>query len=196
MKRIIKAPEPKGFSDWKQADKMAHRPNWNRVPTSIKRMLHKSLMREQGFICCYCESSLTEDYSHIEHFRPQKYRDFRLDYGNLHCSCQKEVSPGEPRRCGNSKGSWFNEELLVSPLSPGCEGRFSFTANGEILPRRDDDAGAKETIRRLRLDLPKLRALRAAAVDALLDLPKSEIRQHLTRNILQFHSTIQHVFLG
>ena len=197
MKRILKAPEPADFSAWKMTDHMAHRPRWKRVPTPIKEKVHESLLREQGFICCYCEVSIALHDSHVEHFCPKKkYQRHKLDYSNLHGSCQRELPPGEPRHCGNAKGSWFNEELLVSPLTADCENRFRFTAAGEILPRRDDDAAAKETIRRLCLDIPKLRRLRAAAVEASLDLPKSQIRRLLTRNILQFHSTIRHVFLG
>ena len=96
MKRITKACEPKKFSAWKKADRMAHRPRWRRVPTSIKEIIHESLLREQGFICCYCEASVVTSTSHVEHFRPKnKFHASKLDYNNLHCSCQKghAVSP-------------------------------------------------------------------------------------------------------
>ena len=198
MKRITKACEPKKFSAWKKADRMAHRPRWRRVPTSIKEIIHEALLREQGFICCYCEASVVTSTSHVEHFRPKKkFHASKLDYNNLHCSCQRELSRGEPRHCGVGKGSWFDAGLLVSPLARDCEERFTFTANGQILPRLDDDAGAKETIRRLHLDLPKLRRLREAAVDGLYDLSKSEIGRLLAGSadgrFLAFHSTIKHV---
>lgn len=200
MKRIVKTNEPKEFAAWKEADHMRHRPRWRRVPTAVKKKVHRSLLREQGFICCYCESSVVEDDSHVEHFRPKrKCRNSKLDYGNLHCSCQRELSPGEPRHCGHAKGSWFDEKLLVSPLSSDCESRFRFTANGEILPHDEDD-GARATIQRLRLNLPKLQALRAGAVDALRDSPANEISRLLARNVggrlLPFCSTIRHVLLG
>ncbi len=75
-----------------------------------------------------------------------------------------------------------------------------FTANGEMLPREDDDAGAGATIRKLRLDLPKLRALRAAAVAALYSSPANEIKRLLVRDaagrFLPFHSTIRQVLLA
>lgn len=201
MKRIVKDDEPAEFSKWKEQDRMAHRPNWNRVPRPVKESVHGSLMREQGFICCYCEMRVERDNSHIEHFRPVRpergYAGRQLDYTNLHCSCQRESSPGEPRHCGHQKGSWFDENLLVSPLDPDCEMRFRFTANGDMFPRLDDDAGAEATIRRLRLNLPKLRELRAAAVDGLYDLPKADIRRLLDRvedgKFLEFHTTIRQI---
>lgn len=201
MKRIAKGTEPSEFSSWKEEDKMAHRPNWNRVPAQIRRRVHESLIREQGFICCYCESSIDVDTSHVEHFRPMsKFRNKQLDYDNLHCSCQRESSAGEPRHCGRLKGSWFDAELLVSPMSPDCETRFGFTGNGGIFPRCQTDDGAKATIRKLGLNLPKLRALRAAAVDGLCDLSRDDIRQFMERRVngrfQQFHTTIMQVLLA
>ena len=201
MKHIIKGTEPSGFSSWKEKDKMAHRPNWNRVPAQIKHRIHESLIREQGFICCYCERSIDKDTSHVEHFRPvSRFRNEQLDYDNLHCSCQRETSAGEPLHCGRLKGDWFDEKLLVSPMSPDCEARFGFTGNGDIFPRCRTDDGAKATIRKLGLDLPKLRALRAAAVDGLCDLSRDDIRQLMERRVngefQQFHTTIMQVLLA
>ena len=201
MKRIAKRAEPKKFSIWKQQDSMAHRPQWNRVPASISKSVHKSLMGEQGFICCYCESRIAMGDSHIEHFRPKsKFPDRQLDYENLHCSCQRDLSRGEPRHCGHRKGSWFDEKLLLSPLEADCENRFRFTANGDVSPRSNNDAAAKTTIERLGLDLPKLRALRAAAIDALHTEPNEVIERLLERRVdgrlLDFHTTIAQVLLG
>ena len=197
MKRIAKSPEPEVFSRWKAKDRMAHRPNWDRVRSPLKQRIHESLMQEQGFLCCYCETSITADGSHVEHFRPRRYRALQLDYDNLLCSCQREPSAGEPHHCGYLKDDWFDEDLLVSPLSPDCEDRFQFTANGDIFPRRNNDAGAKVTIRKLGLNIPKLRALREAAVAGLYYLSKTEIRQLLVRGadgkFLPFHTTIKQV---
>ena len=200
MKQIVKVAEPEGFSRWKRGDRMAHRPNWNRVPAGTREEIHESLMREQGFICCYCEASIVKADSHIEHFRPiRDFSQLQLDYLNLHCSCQRDQSPGEPRHCGHRKGSWFDADLLVSPLDADCEVRFEFTANGDVFPR-DDDPAAEKTIQRLGLDLPKLNALRRAAVEALIDLPEPDIQQLLARGtdgrFQQFHTTIRQVLLS
>ena len=200
MKQITKATEPRAFSDWKSADGMAHRPNWNRVDSETRAVIQSSLMYEQGFICCYCESRITMDDSHVEHFRPQKrYQRLQLDYSNLLCSCLREQSPGEPDHCGHRKGSWFDEDTLISPLQEGCETRFQFTANGEIHPRSSSDVAAATTIDRLALDLPKLNALRAAAVGALDDLPESDIERVLVRgkdgSFPEYFTTIEDVLL-
>ena len=198
MKQIAKDDEPLDFTNWKADDRMAHRRNWNRVPSPVRGSIHESFLHEQGFICRYCESSISGDDSHMEHFRPRRrFRERELDYENLHCSCQREAARGEPRHCGHLKGSRFDEELLISPLEEGCERRFRYTGNGDIFPRLDGDAGAETTIRRLGLDLPKLRELRAAAVDAFSDLSVEEVGRMLERRpdegFPAFHTTIAQV---
>ena len=205
MKRIMKEAEPAEFSSWKEQDRMAHRPNWNRVPATVRETVHESLMREQGFICCYCESTIVKDDSHVEHFRPvRRFPAKQLDYDNMHCSCQRDPSPDKPRHCGHRKGSWFDEKLLISPLEAGCEDRFRFTAYGDVFPRSDHDTAAETTIEKLGLNLPKLRALRAAAINAAIDklhaASSEEIERLLERQedgrLLPFHTTIAQVLSG
>ena len=206
MKRIVKGAEPAEFSSWKKKDRMAHQPNWNRPSAEIKEVVHESLMREQGFLCCYCESRIRKDDSHTEHFRPVRwFPERQLDYDNMHCSCQRDPSRGEPRHCGHGKGSWFDEKLLISPLDADCEDRFRFTGNGDILPRSCDDAAAETTIRKLGLDLPKLRAQRAAAITAAITATIDEFHtvssEEIARlleggedgRLLPFHTTIAQV---
>ena len=140
------------------------------------------------------------DDSHVEHFHPRnRYPGLQLDYQNLLCSCVREQSPGEPDHCGHKKASWFDEQMLISPLQEGCETRFRFTANGEIHPRSSSDVAALTTIEKLALDLPKLNALRAAAVDALHDLSKPEVERVLVRgqdaSFPEYYTTIKDVLL-
>ena len=127
------------------------------------------------------------------------YRDVQLDYHNLLCSCLREQFPGVPDHCGHRKASWFDEQLLISPRQGGCETRFTFTANGEIHPNSSSEVAAATTIDRLALDLPKLNALRAAAVDALHDLPASDVERVLVRvqdgSFPEYFTTIKDVLL-
>lgn len=197
MKRIVKSAEPDRFANWKAGDKMAQRgqPRWNRVPQPLRTVIHESLMHEQGGICCYCEGRIRLIDSHIEHFRPQEhFESYQLDYGNLLCSCVREQTAGEPRHCGHRKGSWFEDDLLVSPLTD-CEDRFRFTGDGQVHPA-DGDAAATTTIDRLALNLPKLQALRAAAVEALADIPPAGIRALLAvrtheGSFLEYFTTVR-----
>jgi hypothetical protein len=85
------------------------------------------------------------------------------------CSCQNQLKKGEPRHCGNLKDKWFDEQLLLSPLDPECEGRFVFTGDGYISSSQPTDKAATETVVRLGLDIPKLRSLRKSAIEPFLD---------------------------
>ncbi len=165
MKYINKRQEPIEFISWKKK---------NALYTSLKGLdksiLSNSLREEQGFICCYCERRIDKYNSHIEHFKPKsKFPSFELDYSNLLCSCQKHLKPGEPRHCGNSKGDWFDENLLISPLDTDCEQHFKYTFDGWILPSDSSNNKAITTIEKLQLNIPKLIDLRKNVIDTFLD---------------------------
>lgn len=172
MKHIVKKEEPKAFTDWKvgrigNTAKTYKGLNRNH---NIKDVLRDSLLEEQGYICCYCEKELKKNQHHIEHFRPKdsnKFPQLQLDYENLFCSCQVNLDKGEPLQCGNSKGNFFDERFLISPLDPDCESRFKYTSDGQILPVDEDDTGAKITIIELKLD--EVENLRKGAIEPFLN---------------------------
>lgn len=170
MRYIEKMPEPVRFTEWKNAANDDWVPSFDNMASDVKEKLKASLIKEQRGICCYCESKLIKNDSHIEHFRPQeRFQELSLDYNNLFCSCQSNLKKGDPRHCGNAKGEWFDEELLISPLSPDCASHFCYTADGHVFPANSTDAAAKETIKRLALDCPKLVDSRKAVLEHFLD---------------------------
>jgi len=182
MKHIRKRPEPQELLDFKAAKTNDWTPSYDNLTTETKSALKQSLMQEQGWLCCYCEAELDVDDSHIEHLRPQyHYPAQELDYNNLLCSCQSRLKRREPRHCGASKDNWYDQALMISPLDSACEGYFYFTGDGRIYPRNGNHA-ADETIKRLRLGIDKLNAMRAAAIEKLIDLDKAEISNYLTGN--------------
>ena len=120
----------------------------------------------------YCERRLSNNDFHIEHLKPKdknKFPELQLDYNNLLCSCQLELEKGEPRHCGNSKGSWFDKKLLISPLDRTCEEQFKYTEDGHIYPLNEDNLAAKTTIDKLQLDIDKLVDFRRKAIEPFID---------------------------
>lgn len=207
MKHIVKQGEPQSFSEWKTLANDDWQPTYDDLSGVEKRDVKAALMAEQGYICCYCERSLTDSDSHIEHFRPQSDPAVDpLDFDNLLCSCQKQIEKGEPRHCGNLKDNWFDPVLLVSPFDPACEERFAHTGDGLIKPVEEHDQGAAETIKRLGLDLPKLNALREKAIEPFLDDQMSEddmrafVSGYLQKDAQgrygEFWTTIRYLFRG
>lgn len=175
MKYILKRKAPVEFTGWKGMTCEDWQPTYEVLSGNVKKAVKTSLMGEQGYICCYCERRLTDDDSHIEHFRPQGDSAVNpLDFNNMLCSCQKRLKRGEPRHCGNLKGNWFDMELLISPFEPSCEKRFAFTGDGKIKAGVSKDRAAVETIGRLGLDISKLNDMRAKAIEPFLDESLSE----------------------
>lgn len=211
MKFITKGGEPDKILEWKSKDKMYQRgkPNWNRLKSELKELLRDSISAEQGYICCYCERRLNTNEMHIEHFKPKDPNKFplnQLDYDNLFCSCQLELEKGEPRHCGNSKGSWFDEDIIISPLEPNCETKFKYTIDGQILPEDKNDIGARATIEKLKLDIDKLNKLREKAIEPFLDedLTQEDLDEFVQGYLVEkedndgyyneFYTTIKYLF--
>ena len=204
MKYIVKGPEPQTFADWKASANDNWYPTYENLDRETKKTVKEALMAEQGYLCCYCESRLTTDDSHIEHFKPQSDEAVDpLDFSNMLCSCQSNLSKGKPLHCSYLKGDWFDDELLVSPFDPLCEAKFSFTGDGHI---NSADTAAGETIRKLGLDIPKLIALRTKAIEPFLEpaLTKGDLEQFVSGYLQkdgqgaygEFWTTIRYLFGG
>jgi len=213
MKWIRKQKEPEEFTHWKSLANEDWQPTYGILSGKPKKAVKTALMKEQGYICCYCECRLIDADSHIEHFRPQSDPTIDpLDFSNMLCSCQgrlkkvkeQEEEQGEPRRCGVLKEDWFDSQLLISPLDPDCETRFAFTGDGRIKPAQETDEAAIGTIARLGLDIPNLNAMRAKTIDLFLDkeITNEEMQQFVAGYLRkdengqygEFWTTINYLF--
>ena len=206
MKHIVKDQNTPDFDKWKASANDDWQPTYEDLSGTIKEEVKNSLIKEQGYICCYCERRLTDDGSHIEHFNPRSNNVLNpLDYTNMLCSCQNQLEQGEPRHCGHLKGDWFDNQLLVSPLDPDCEGHFTYTADGKIQPAEKSDDSARMTIEKLGLNVNKLNALRKKAIEPFLDENLSEqeffqfVSGYLRKNtggmFGEFWTTIDYIFV-
>lgn len=166
MKHIVKGMVPNDFEAWKQGD---WTPEYTGLQKPEKAQLHVALISEQGGVCCYCGRSISQEDSHIEHFRPQESRpDLSLEYANLHASCIREIKPGNPLHCGHFKGNNFDEARHIAPQDPACESRFHFTLSGNVLPA-NGDAAAQYMIDLLNLNCNFLSNRRQEALKAVFD---------------------------
>ncbi len=205
MKYISKGDEPPIFADWKALANKDWQPSYGSLSGEIKGAVKTALMQEQRYICCYCERRLTDEDSHIEHFRPRTDPDIDpLDFANMLCSCQNRLKKGEPRHCGNLKENWFQEDLLISPLKPKCEAAFAYSGDGGMHASDPHDDAARTTIQKLGLDIDKLRALRNYAIEPFLEPSLSDtdfkvfISGYLQHDgdgmFPEFYTTIEYLF--
>ncbi|WP_423200840.1 C2H2-type domain-containing protein (plasmid) [Cupriavidus sp. H19C3] len=169
MRFTDKGASPAEFEAWKDLATEDWEPSFEQLQNPQKRILHQALIREQGGVCCYCGRAINLDNSHVEHFRPQEsYRELALNFGNLHASCYRMPAP-EATHCGHYKGNRFDEALHISPLDPGCEQRFIYTAMGAIAPVMANDENASFMVQLLGLNAQFLRDGREAVLSVLDD---------------------------
>lgn len=153
-----------------------------------KDKLKESLLKEQGYLCAYCMSRISEDTMKVEHWHPQrsdtegkelspeekeKERLLSIDYKNMLAVCTgNEGHPKKEQHCDTRKG---NKHLLYNPSDPQDHNRLKiyYLRSGEIA---SEDAafcaqlGKKEGEKAgvLNLNCPKLINNRAAIIDAIL----------------------------
>lgn len=170
MKYIQKGEEPEKFAAWKGLKNEDWTPNWDTLRSPEKPVLHNALLREQGYICCYCGMRISKDTSHIEHFKPRSiYPHLELEDTNLLVSCQNKRTP--PEHCGYKKDDWYDEQFMVSPLDTNCNDFFRYTESGEILATNDPNkqAVATTTIAQIGLNIDKLIDMRRAIIEEILE---------------------------
>lgn len=207
MKYIKKNLEPPSFSKWKGLENDDWKPSWNNFQKPEKTDVHNELLKEQGYICCYCGVRITREVSHIEHFKPRKtYPNLALEYSNFLASCPGEGDepdwenpqkiPPAQKHCGQKKGYWYDENLTVSPLLENCAKYFRYTGFGEIIASDNDTMmdAAKATIDNLGLNQPILQTSRRKEIQKILPLIdgcSSEEIQLLIKGYQEFDSNGQ-----
>lgn len=67
---------------------------WGKLTDKVRSRLLRSLLKEQGYVCCYCGAPISKANAEIEHFFPKNgddnrndYRHLIFDYENLFASC-------------------------------------------------------------------------------------------------------------
>lgn len=194
---------PNNFKRW-----LASHPNarYSGLHNSqIKSELKNSLVVRQAYLCCYCQTRIFEDTSHIEHIEPQFGGESTktLQYSNMAASCIKDPQKkdGKPQfvkesivHCGHARGS----HEIVSPYDPACDYLFEFSFSGEIKPNsklknKDEKMLAINSIGYLRLNVPSLMVARKIAMVEAMKLyqagvPENKILGKLDDKLIPFWS--------
>ncbi len=174
MRQIQKRNEPQRLTQWRAAHQNDPNFGYGLIDANLRSEIRQALVAEQRGLCAYTGRAINETSCHIEHPKPQLHclNGEDVSYRNMLGCVPAPNAPALPYGA-HRKGSWPNaaqEELFVSPLRPGCGGRFSFNLRGEIRSTDQADDAAAETIRRLALDNASLTQLRKAAIDGTLEV--------------------------
>ncbi len=135
MRKIDKGKPPEWFEAWKQAFEDQHGRSADYksdFPQSEKRRLREQILKEQGYICCYCMCRIKIGSSHLEHFWPKdKFPDLDMDYSNMLASCEGDTDGAD--HCGHRKNNWYDSRMVI-PTQAGIESMFHYTPDGNIRP--------------------------------------------------------------
>lgn len=193
MKRIQKmGKEPSELTDWiknfrSQEGREPRYKDFRETPEWYN--LIQTLLKEQGYICCYCMKEIQGWDSHIEHFIPRtmtkkdphsiRAQDIELSYFNMLESCNGEY--GDRLHCGRFKDS-ESSPMILSPTDEKIEERFSYNLlNGEIEAADAADQEAMTTIRILNLNSEDLKGHRLSAFysSGILEVESDDERDDL-----------------
>ncbi len=187
MRGSNKGDAPRELVDWIAGEREARiEPRYDNWPGAVRVRVQECLFEEQTGQCVYCGRSITLDanqWYHVEHFRPRRYRELEVEFRNLFLSCGPRGDNGPRGTCGNAKQDWFEEHCHISPESEECCERFSFGSSGDIVS--DGTAESKKMIQVLRLDDVELTRERAELIEEIdnelnADVPIEQLVEHFS----------------
>ena len=146
MKYIEKQTSPQAFELWKENKKNRQKDlakiedlttkkldtRWNNLKskTDIFKLLRESLLKEQGYLCCYCQQkiNLEQKTAAVEHLIARKTDGSLLfEYANLLASClggrKEESEQTNIKYCNHARG---HIDLEITPLQKDCETYFDY----------------------------------------------------------------------
>ena len=152
---------------------------WDNVSSKRKKRIWQELYKFQDIFCAYCELPAERDgiyKGHVEHFYHKGYKkgegflykSLTFEWNNLfgccashsHCGHFKDQVPAN----NNGYSREYNPNFLIKPDIDDPEKYLLFLDSGIIEPRSGVSGKyqyiAKETIKALNLDCPKLRTSR------------------------------------
>ena len=206
MKHIVKenSPEAQAFEAWKQTWELTKqdlinnsqlseqkKETWEKLSGTDKQNVKLSLLKEQGFICCYCQRLISLDRNTIiEHFNARSTNPEQMfDYENMFACCDGGDSDRTnkirtPVYCGAKKD---DKSLAINPLDAHCEKHFNYIKVDS--PDKDNKPlviieavtnEGKDAIRILNLDNKSLREMRGEFIDGFIQgISEEEIEELL-----------------
>jgi uncharacterized protein (TIGR02646 family) len=199
MKHIIKENSPSEFEAWKEtygltAQELLDNPLlvqeknklWGKLSGKTKSIVKETLLKEQGFICCYCQQRINfDENTFIEHFIARNAEPSKMfNYDNIFVCCdggdkdrenQKKqgikTAQRTPVYCDKKKD---DDALEINPLELDCETHFAYEwiespdDKPEVMIKELSDKG-KQAIQVLNLDNKVLRKMRGEFIAGFID---------------------------
>jgi uncharacterized protein (TIGR02646 family) len=197
MRTVRKRAPPAALQEWRLRRLANPEPGNECTYDELRRdrevmaEVERRLCAEQGGLCAYTGHRVRVDDTpdgpvarfHVEHLRPQRYCTAEHDgvgrdteYGNMVACWPPPNVTAAPQYGAVVKADWpspSEEPQFVGPLRADCSARFEFGRSGEMRVARTGDEEARETIRRLNLDVD--RAAQPRAIHPLAEVRRAAI---------------------
>ncbi len=164
MRLIEKASEPASLA----RHRLTPGATYDGLPTATKDEVRTSLVREQGYLCCYCMGRVRDDAlnTKIEHWAPRRGNSLDLTYSNLLAACRGgEGLPFGCQHCDTRKG---DRTIHVDPRAPSAHPRrLRYLGDGRVTI--DDPAMQLEIDAVLNLNTDRIVANRRDALTNYLE---------------------------
>lgn len=132
---IKKSSPPSEFINFVKKTPDVH---FDDLPSDIKDILRKSLLKEQGSLCAYCMSRIYDDRTKtkIEHYEARN-SDNELDYSNLLAVCTGNLAGNSShhQHCDTKKGE---RKLHIDPQNYEHISMISYKPDGTIFVRDNE----------------------------------------------------------
>ncbi len=184
LRKINKGKEPITLTNYRSSIQKKDSLNneiYNNFPDKTKEdcknkkpgNLRRQLLKEQGYICCYCMGRIDCSNSKIEHFRDQSTnRELQIKYQNLFIACKgNEGQPHKYQHCDSFKGAKeFQHIDLLSDIENHIKYR---STDGTIFS--DDNNVNRELNEVLNLNVELLKKNRKQAIKEFLNILKKKL---------------------
>jgi uncharacterized protein (TIGR02646 family) len=184
LKKIVKRNEPRSLTTYRSqipSQNILDENIYDDFPYKTKEgcknnetdNLRKSLLEEQGYICCYCMSRISCDNSKIEHFKPQSpHRDKQIEYSNLFISCNDgEGKNSANQHCDTKKG---NRELRAIDLLDSIENHIIYNKKADKIEIDSQNDAIKNDLAILNLNVSRLQKNRKESYDNVIQRLKQK----------------------
>ncbi len=131
-----------------------------------KNEIRDNLLKEQGYICCYCMKEIDEHKMKIEHYKAQsEFEDLQLDFKNMLGACSGVIQETQKTKltqhCDSAKGNKVLE--LLNPTNSSKKhfiDQLKYARNGRIFSQ--NPIVQKEIDEVLKLNINYLKRRRAS----------------------------------
>jgi len=178
LKKITKTTEPSSLTSYRSSiahERLLDANVYEDYPHKTKQgcsegdrnNLRLQLLKEQGYICCYCMSRINCENSKIEHLKPQsQFRDKQIDYSNLFIACDGGEGLAQNKQYCDTKKSEI--ELKAIDFLDNIQDYLKYKKEAQKVIILSNNTDLSDDINTLNLNVDRLAKNRKEAYDKVI----------------------------